>query len=148
MAGVMPHARELGDHHRDPLQGPQVSVEPIRHRPRQQGLLDLGKLGIRQLGVRAGRAPTTQGVHAASLPGGMPDMGALAGDAQLLGDVGLGVALGEQLGRLEPSALKGGPLLGRAGAAGGRHRRTLTQHPPSRQPNPRNSKISALLAFS
>jgi hypothetical protein len=67
-------------------------------------------------------------------------MGALAGDAKFVGDLGLGATLGEQLGRLEPSGLKGGTLLGRVGAAGGRHRRTLTHHQPSRQPNPRNSK--------
>jgi transposase len=65
---------------------------------------------------------------------------AVAGHAELASDLGLGAALGEQLGRLEPSGLKGGTLLGRAGAAGGRHRRTLTHHPTSHQPNPRNSK--------
>jgi hypothetical protein len=73
-----------------------------------------------------------------------PDVCALAGHAEGAGDLGLGVALGEQLGRLEPSGLKGGtPILG-AGAADGRHRRTLTQQQPSRQPNPRNSNKGAL----
>jgi hypothetical protein len=42
-------------------------------------------------------------------------MGALAGHAELVGDLGLGVALGEQLGRLEPLDLQGGTLLGRSG---------------------------------
>jgi hypothetical protein len=73
------------------------------------------------------------------LEAGVPDVSALARDAELVGDLGLGATLGEQLGRLEPSSLKGGTLLGRVGAAGGRHRRTLVHHQPSRQPNPRNS---------
>jgi hypothetical protein len=59
-------------------------------------------------------------------------MGALARDAEFARDLGLGAALGEQLGCLEPSGLKGGTLFGWAGAAGGRHRRTLTQQQPSR----------------
>jgi hypothetical protein len=139
MTGVMAHAGQLGDHHRDPLQGPQVGVEPVGHRPRQQRLLDLGELGGRQLGIRAGRTPAAQGVHAALSEAGVPDMGALARDAELVGDLGLGAALGEQLGRLQPSGLKGGTLLGRAWAAVGWHRRTLTHHQSSRQPNPRNS---------
>jgi hypothetical protein len=139
MAGVITDPGQLGDHHRDAFQGPQVGVEPIRHRPCQQGLLDLGELGGRQLGIGAGRAAAAQGVHTALLEPGVPDVRALAGHTELLGDLGLGAALGEQLGRLEPSGLKSSTLLGRVEAALGGHRRTLTHHPPSRQPNPRNS---------
>jgi len=62
------------------------------------------------------------------LEAGVPDVGALAGHAEFLGDLGLGTALGEQLGRLQPSGLKGGTVLGRVGAAGSWHRRTLTYH--------------------
>jgi hypothetical protein len=69
--------------------------------------------------------------HTAFFEAGVPNVGALAGDAQLVGDLGLGAALGEQLGGLQPAGLKGGTLLGRVGAAGSRHRRTLTQHQPS-----------------
>jgi hypothetical protein len=65
MAGVVADPGQLGDDHRHPLQGPQVGVEPIRHRPSQQRLLDLGQLSSRQLGVRAGRAPAAQSIHAA-----------------------------------------------------------------------------------
>src|SRR5918995_1639611 len=77
--------------------------------------------------------------HPARLEAGVPEVGALAGHAEGAGNLGLGAALGEQFGRLEPSDLKGGTLFGRVGAAGGRHRRTLTHDQPSRQPNPRNS---------
>ena len=134
MAGVIADPGQLGDHHRHPLQGPQVGVEPIGHRALQQGLLDLGQLGIRQLGVRAGRPPAAQGVNPALLEAAVPDMRALAGYAELAGDLGLGAALGEQLGRLEASGLKGCALILGTGAAGGRHRRTLTHHHPAVNP--------------
>jgi hypothetical protein len=85
---------------------------------------------------RGPSVPTAQGIDTALLKTGMPDMGALVGHAELAGSLGLGAALGEQLGGAQPSGLTGGTLI--LGLdAGGRHRRTLTQHQPSRQPNPR-----------
>jgi hypothetical protein len=62
------------------------------------------------------------------LPGGVPDVRTLARDTELVGDLGLGTALSEQLGRFQAAGLEGGALLGGAGAAVGRHRRTLTRH--------------------
>jgi hypothetical protein len=106
-----PDPGELGDHHRDPRQDPQVGVELISPGARQQGLLDLGELSGRQLGIRAGRPAAAQGVHAALGEAGGPHVDALAGDAELVGDLGLGTALGEQLGRLQSSGLAGGALL-------------------------------------
>jgi hypothetical protein len=139
MAGVVADPGELGDDHRHSFQGPQVGVEPIRLGALQQGLLDAGQIGGRQLGVRPRGPPAAQGLHPAFFEAGVPDMRALAGHAELVGDLGLGAALGEQLGRAQPSGLKGCALILGAGAAVGRHRRTLTHHQPSRQPNPRNS---------
>jgi hypothetical protein len=55
---------------------------------------------------------------------------ALAGDAELVGDLGLGTALGEQLGRLQPSGLAGGALLLRLG------RREMGIAGPSHSINP------------
>ncbi len=46
MAGVIPDAGQLGDHHRHSLQGPQVTVEPVGSGALEQRLLDLGELGI------------------------------------------------------------------------------------------------------
>jgi hypothetical protein len=34
------------DHHRDPLQGPQLPDKPVRGGAFQQGLLDRGELGV------------------------------------------------------------------------------------------------------
>jgi hypothetical protein len=45
-------------------------------------------------------------------------MRALTSDAELVGDLGLGAALGEQLGRLQAPCLEGGALILRTGAAG------------------------------
>jgi hypothetical protein len=98
MTGVISDAGELDDDHRDPFQGPQVSLEPVRPGALEQSLLHLGELGGRQLGVRAGRTPTAQGIYPALLEAGVPDVGALAGHAKFVGDFGLGAALGEQLG--------------------------------------------------
>jgi hypothetical protein len=41
----------------------------------------------------------------------MADMGALVGHAKLAGNLGLGAALGEQLGGAQPSGLTGGMLI-------------------------------------
>jgi hypothetical protein len=49
------------------------------------------------------------------LPGGVPDVRTLARDTELAGDLGLGTALGEQLGRFQTSGLEGGALLDGAG---------------------------------
>jgi hypothetical protein len=45
-----PDPGELGDHHRDPRQGPQVGVELISPGALQQGLLDLGSWAADSLG--------------------------------------------------------------------------------------------------
>lgn len=49
----------------------------------------------------------------------------LARDAEFAGDLSLGTALSEQRGGAQAAGLTSGAFSGRAGAAGGRHRRTL-----------------------
>jgi hypothetical protein len=61
-------------------------VEPVGLGALEQRLLDYGQVGCRQLRVAA-----------------VPAADGLTGDARLAGDLGLGVALGEQLGRLQAS---------------------------------------------
>jgi hypothetical protein len=139
IAGVIADPSQLADHRRHPLQGPQVGIEPVGHRPRQQGLLDLGELGGRQLGVRTGRPPTAQGVHAALLEAGVPDMRALAGHAEGVGDLGLGVALGEQLGGLQASGLEGA----RCWAGSGRRVVGIAEpHTPPAHPSTQPTKLN------
>ena len=72
----------------------------------QQGLLDLGELGVRQPGRRAAGSAAAQCLGAALLPAGMPDADDLVGHAELAGDLGLVHAGGEQLGRSEPTGLE------------------------------------------
>jgi hypothetical protein len=95
---MVAHPGEPLDHGRDAFDGPQLADEPVGDRALTQGLLDLDQLGVRQARRGAGRAPACKGVGAASLPGGMPAAGGLAGDAQLAGNLGGVDAAGEQLG--------------------------------------------------
>jgi hypothetical protein len=134
MAGVIAHPGELGDHYRDPLQGPQVGVEPIRHRPSHQRLLDLGQLGIRQPWIGTGRVPAAQRIRPAWRKAGVPEVGALAGHAELAGDLGLAAALGEQFGGTKASDLTGGTLIGRTEAADGGYRRSSHTISPAVNP--------------
>jgi hypothetical protein len=94
------------------------------------------------LGVGAGGPAAAQRLHAALGVAVVPDVCALAGDAEFAGDLGLRFALGEQFGRAQASGLACGTLLGRAGAADGRHPWMLAHQQPTRHFNPRNSILS------
>jgi hypothetical protein len=61
------------DHHGDAVKGPQLPEEPVHGRPFQQGLLDLGELGVQQPWRWAARPAALQAFAAAGLPAGMPD---------------------------------------------------------------------------
>src|SRR4029450_11236176 len=84
----------------------------------QQGLLHLLELAVGQPGCRAGRTLAAQAVGAVGLPALVPEMGTLAGDAELASDLGLADADGEQLSRAEPTLLKSLALVLCRGAAG------------------------------
>jgi hypothetical protein len=56
MRRMMVDAGQPLNHHHDPLQGPQLPNEPVGRGPFQQGLFDLGELGIRQPGRGPARA--------------------------------------------------------------------------------------------
>jgi hypothetical protein len=80
----------------------------------QQRLLDRLQGSVGDLGAATRRAAGPQRGGAVGLPAGMPAAGALAGDVQLAGDLGLGAAPGEQLGGAFSAGLPCGPLLGGA----------------------------------
>jgi hypothetical protein len=114
--GVVPHASDPLDHHRDPLQGPQVAVEAVGQGALAQGPLDLQARPRVQLGPPSCPPGGAEGGAAALLPAAMPAVGVLPGGAQPVGDLGLAGALVEQSGsaqsqafhRLEVTAVTGG----------------------------------------
>ena len=84
-----------------------------------------------------------------SLPAGVPAAGALARDVQLPGDLGLGAALGEQLGGAFSAGLTLGPLAGPSLsclllAAVGRHGAHASTQPTPRHPKMKGSIIRRL----
>jgi hypothetical protein len=105
MPGMVRHAGHPLDHLGDARQRPQVVVEPRRHRPAAQHPPDLGQLGGAKLGrlALAGRAHPGQATVA---PARRPAARSLRRHTQLVGDLGAGFALGEQLGGLQAAALQ------------------------------------------
>src|SRR5512132_824258 len=84
------------DHRGDAGKGPVVGVEAVRAGTLAEGLVDGGKLGIRQAPGLPGGAGAAQRFQPARLPAGVPAAQVLAGDAELVGDLGLGAAGGKQ----------------------------------------------------
>jgi hypothetical protein len=121
----------------DPVQGPQLPDEPVGASGLQQGLFHLMELAVGHPGCRAGRTLAAQSVSSSGPPALVPDMHALAGDAELASHLGLADAGGEQLGGPQPTGLE--PLaflLRRRAASDGWH-----EADPDRQgPPPSNSE--------
>jgi hypothetical protein len=93
------------DHLGDARKRPQVVVEPGRHRPALQHPADLAQL----TGAELGRLALAGGAHpsrTAIAPAGIPAAGGLRRHAQLTGDLGAGLALGEQVSGLQPAAFQ------------------------------------------
>jgi hypothetical protein len=146
-ARMMVDSGEALDHRGGPVQGPQLPDEPVRGRAVQQGLLDLGELGIRQPGRRAARAAAVQALGAALLPAGMPNTDRLGRDLELAGDLGLVDAGGEQLGGAQPASLQAvTSSLCRRAARDSWH--GADPHPPaSRTPTPSNPQPDTQIPF-
>jgi hypothetical protein len=96
--GVVADAGEPPDHLGDARQGPQLGVEPVGLRPLQQGAFHPPPVPVGQAGGAAPAAWAGQAGAAALAPAGVPAAGGLARDPKAAGDLGLGVALGEQVG--------------------------------------------------
>jgi hypothetical protein len=103
--GMVRHPGHPLDHGGDAGKGPPVVVEPGLNRAAVQHPPELGQLG----GSELGRLAVAGGAHpgrTAAAPAGMPAAGGLRRDAQLAGDLGTGLALGEQLGGLQAAAFQ------------------------------------------
>jgi hypothetical protein len=121
----------------DALQRPQLPGEPVGARTLQQSLLDPVELAVGQPGRRPGRALAVQADGAGDLPTPIPQMHALAGDADLAGDLSLADAGSEQLGGPQPTGLEPLAFLLRRGAASnGWHGPILTGRAPRAQLRP------------
>jgi hypothetical protein len=94
------------DHGGDAVESPQLPDKAVSGGALQQGLLDLGELGVGELRAGTGRAAAAQAVDSLGLPALIPEVDALAGDAELAGDLGLADAGGEQLGGTQPTGLE------------------------------------------
>jgi hypothetical protein len=141
VGGMVPHPGPPLDHGGDPVQRPQLTDEPVGGGALEQDLFDLAELAVRQAWCGSGRPSAAQGVAAASLPMGMPVAGALAGDIELAGDLGLADAEGEQLGGAQPAGLEVFAFLLRRSTAGsGWHALILLW--PSRQLQPDRQLLS------
>ena len=79
-------------------------------RPLQQRLLDPFQRTVGDLGSSTRRAAAAQRRRPCGLPASMPAVGALPGDIQLAGDLGLGATLGRQFGGAFPAGLAGGAV--------------------------------------
>jgi hypothetical protein len=99
------HPRDPLDHLGDPRKRPQVVVEPGLNRTAVQHPPELGQLG----GAEPCRLALAGGPHPrrpAPQPARMPAAGGLRRHAQLGGDLGRGLALGEQVGGLQAAAFQ------------------------------------------
>jgi hypothetical protein len=89
----------------DARQRPQIVVELSRHRATVQHPANLAQLGPAELGRLALASGAHPGV-AAVTPADIPAARGLRRHAQLVGDLCLGLALGEQVGGLHPAAFQ------------------------------------------
>src|SRR5215207_2958736 len=122
VAGMVAGPGQPLDHGGDARKGPVVSVEPMGPGALAQRLVDGGALDLRQARVRPGRATACQRLQPTRLPAGVPAADVLAGDPELAGDLGLGVAGGKQRTGLQTDTFEGLAVAQTAGVAavGGR----------------------------
>jgi hypothetical protein len=105
MPRMVRHSRGPLDHLGDARKRPEVIVEPGRHRPAVQHPAHLGELGRSKLD----RLALAGGAHpgrTAAAPAGIPAARGLRRHAQLVGDLSLGLALGEQVSSLQAAAFQ------------------------------------------
>jgi hypothetical protein len=107
----------LLDHRGDPGQGPMVAVEAVRAGTFAQCLGEVVELLVRQARGMSGGAGAAQRVQPTRPPQRVPAADVLAGHTELVGDLGLGAAGGEQRAGLEADSFEGLAVAQTAGVA-------------------------------
>src|SRR5215211_7117572 len=115
--GMVGDPGHLLDHRSDALKGPVVGVEAMRPGALSERLADCLKLSIGQARGVAGRASAAQRLRPTRAPAPMPAADVLPRDTELVGDLGLGAAGGEQLAGLQTDTFEGLAVTQTAGVA-------------------------------
>ncbi len=100
MSRVISNTRQILDEQGDARQGPEIRFVAVSQRASQQGLGHLLCLFDRQFRFRPGGSLAGQGGLAAFVPCLFPALSHLTGHAQSASDLGGGIFLGEEFGRL------------------------------------------------
>src|SRR5512132_435203 len=145
--GMVGDPGQLLDHGADAGQGPVVGVKAVGAGTLPERLVNDGKLLVRQARGVPGGAGAAQPLQAAGLPLGVPAADVLAGHPELAGDLGLGVAGGEQRPSLHADAFEGLAVAQTAGVAavgGWSHTAILPGQPRSCRRKGRSSLMAGL----
>ena len=143
--GMVGDPGHLLDHRSDALKGPVVGVEAMRPGALSERLADCLKLSIGQARGVAGRASAAQRLRPTRAPAPMPAADVLPRDTELVGDLGLGAADGEQLAGLHADLFEGLAVTQTAGVAavgGWSHAAMLPGQPRSCHRKERTSFVS------
>src|SRR5215212_1954260 len=117
VAGMVGDTGPLLDHGGDARKGPVVGVEAVGPGALAERLVQVVALLVRKARRRPGGAAAGQRLQSVRLPAGVPAADVLAGDAQLVGDLGLGVAGGKQRPGLPADGFEGLAVARTAGVA-------------------------------
>src|SRR6266545_4151686 len=150
VAGMVADPGQPLDHGPDAGKGPVVAVEAVRAGALAQGLVDSVELLVGQARGVPGRAGAAQRRQAALAPLGVPAADVLAGDAELVGDLGLGVAGGKQRAGLHADVFERLAVAQTAGVAAvgdWSHTAILPPQPRSCHPKGRTSLTCLLRGF-
>ncbi len=107
MAGVIGHAREPLDHHRDPRQGPEVRRKPMRAGTLAECVLDTRQLGPGQFRFPPCPPGPAQRGASTSSPDLIPAAHALPAHPQGAGDLGHDLARRKQARRTPAAPFQG-----------------------------------------
>jgi hypothetical protein len=106
MAGVVAHTAGLFDELSDAREGPQIGRVPMGFGALEQPALDFPDLFLREAGLSASPSRSLESPTAMRFPVGMPPAGALAAYMKHTNDIGLGLPLPKQGGRLHAASFE------------------------------------------